>query len=53
MRRLGEDEGFPDLPHCDIALLRAPGKPSSSVEALADHIVESLANLDFSSQSWA
>jgi DNA-binding transcriptional LysR family regulator len=53
MRRLGADEGFPDLPHCDIALLRAPGKPSSSVEALADHIVESLANLDFSSQSWS
>lgn len=53
MRRLGEDEGFPELPFCDIALLRAPGKTSSSVDALADHIVESLANLDFSSQTWS
>jgi len=53
MRRLGKDDGFPDLPHCDIALLRAPGNPSSSVKALADHIVESLTNLDFSSQTWS
>lgn len=52
MHRLGKDEGFPDLPHCDIALLRAPGNASSSVDALADHIVQSLTNLDFSSQSW-
>jgi DNA-binding transcriptional LysR family regulator len=53
MRRLAGDEGFPELPHCDIALLRAPANQSSSVDALADHIVESLTNLDFSSQSWA
>ncbi len=53
MRRLGKDDGFPDLPHCDIALLRAPGNPTSSVKALADHIVESLTNLDFSSQTWS
>jgi hypothetical protein len=52
MRRLGKEEGFPELPHCDIALLRAPGNASSSVDALADHIVESLTNLNFSSQSW-
>ncbi len=53
MRRLGVDDGFPELPFCDIALLRAPGKTSSSIAALADHIVESLTNLDFSSQTWS
>lgn len=52
MRRLGEDDGFPDLPHCDIALLRATNATSSSVEALASHIIESLANLDPSAAHW-
>jgi len=46
MRRLGEEEGFPELPHCDIALLRAPHSTSSSIEALASHVIEDLANLD-------
>ncbi len=48
MRRLGEEDGLPELPPCDIALLRAPGAQSSSVEALAHHIIESLSNLDVS-----
>jgi len=46
MTRLGPEDGFPDLPACEIAFLRAPGTPSSSVEALANHVVESLSNLD-------
>lgn len=49
MRKLGEEEGFPELPRCDIALLRAPNGNSSSVEALASHIVASLSNLDTAS----
>jgi len=52
MRRLDEDEGYPELPHCDIAFLRAKGRSSSSVDALAKHIVESLNNLNFASQTW-
>ncbi|MGE0610966.1 MAG: LysR substrate-binding domain-containing protein [Hyphomicrobiales bacterium] len=46
MRRLGEEEGLPSLPDCDIALLRAQREPSPSVDALAAHVVESLANLE-------
>jgi len=45
MRVLGADEGFPALPPCDIALLRVPGKKSPLVDALANHIVASLGNL--------
>ncbi len=52
MRRLGDEDGFPELPACDIALLRAPGTPSSSVKAMADHIVESLANFDPAVGDW-
>jgi len=52
MRRLGEEEGYPELPYCDIALLRAHGNANSSVDAMADHIVESLNNLDFAAQPW-
>ena len=52
MRRLGAEEGYPDLPHWDIALLRAKGSSSTSVDALAKHIVESLNNLNFASQTW-
>lgn len=52
MRRLGEDEGLPDLPHCDIALLRANNATSTSVDALASHVVENLANLDPSAPHW-
>lgn len=53
MRRLSEDEGFPSLPNCDIALLRAANAIASSVTALADHVVESLSNLDPANVEWA
>ncbi len=52
MRRLGEENGFPDLPACDIALLRAPSSTSTSVDALAAHVMESLANLDNTAEHW-
>lgn len=54
MRRFGEEDGFPPLPDCDIALLRAQREPSPSVDALAAHVVESLANLEpAAAMSWA
>ena len=53
MRRLSEDEGFPSLPNCDIALLRAASATTSSVTALADHVIESLSNLDPAHVEWA
>ena len=52
MRRLAAEDGFPELPRCDIALLRAPGQPSSSVKAMADHIVASLANFEPAADDW-
>ncbi|RMF04868.1 MAG: LysR family transcriptional regulator [Alphaproteobacteria bacterium] len=52
MRLLGADDGFPELPYCDIALLRAPDSSSTSVEALATHIMENLANLDPHAPHW-
>jgi DNA-binding transcriptional LysR family regulator len=52
MRRLGKEDGFPELPYCDIALLRASGSTSSSVDALASHIMENLANLDPNAPHW-
>jgi DNA-binding transcriptional LysR family regulator len=45
MRVLTEDDGFPSLGEFKIGLVRSPGKSSSSVEALASHIKESLGNL--------
>jgi DNA-binding transcriptional LysR family regulator len=52
MRRLGEEEGFPELPDCDIALLQSKNASASSVNALATHIMENLGNLDPSVQDW-
>lgn len=52
MRRLGKADGFPGLPACDIALLRASGSTSSSVDALASHIMENLANLGNTAEHW-
>ena len=45
MRMLTEEEGFPSLGEFNIGLLHSPGKSSSSVEALASHVKESLGNL--------
>jgi DNA-binding transcriptional LysR family regulator len=45
MRMLTEEEGFPSLGEFNIGLLRSSGKSSSSSEALASHVKESLGNL--------
>ena len=45
MRILGQSDGFPPLPTCRIGLMRALGDASPLVDALADHIVQSLDNL--------
>ena len=46
MRVLGEAEGFPRLPVCEIGLVRSWNRPASPiVDALAEHIVSSLDNL--------
>jgi DNA-binding transcriptional LysR family regulator len=37
-RKLGEAEGFPKLSKVEIALYRAPGRPSRPAVVLADHI---------------
>jgi len=42
MRQLTEADGFPELGFFDIGLVRAGGKPSGAVDALAHHISESL-----------
>jgi DNA-binding transcriptional LysR family regulator len=46
MRVLGESDGFPRLPACQIGLVRSWNRPASPlVDALAEHIVSSLDNL--------
>ena len=46
MRVLGEADGFPCLPACQIGLVRSWSRPASPiVDALAEHIVSSLDNL--------
>ena len=46
MRVLGEADGFPRLPACQIGLVRSWNRPASPiVDALAEHIVSSLDNL--------
>ncbi len=45
MRVLGDRDGFPELPPCDISLLRADHANNPVHLALADHIKVSLGNL--------
>ena len=45
MRILSPADGFPELPPCQIGLIRSPHETSSLAEALADHVVSSLDNL--------
>lgn len=46
MRVLGESDGFPRLPMCEIGIVRSWHRPSSPlIDALAEHIVSSLDNL--------
>jgi DNA-binding transcriptional LysR family regulator len=46
MRVLGEPDGFPRLPTCEIGLIRSWSRPSSAtVDKLAEHVTSSLGNL--------
>jgi DNA-binding transcriptional LysR family regulator len=45
MRVLTESEGFPKLPDVEIGLIRARGRQSPIVDAMAQHVIESLDNL--------
>ncbi len=45
MRVLSENDGFPRLPDCEIALLRSWHQRSPLINALAEHIIYSLDNL--------
>ena len=42
MRVLGEADGFPHLPACEIGLLRGPNADSPLADALVEHVVASL-----------
>ncbi|WP_310621161.1 LysR substrate-binding domain-containing protein [Flexibacterium corallicola] len=42
MRILTETEGFPRLPHCEIALLRNERTAGKTTKAFAEHIISSL-----------
>lgn len=44
VRRLGKDEGLPDLPAMEIMLLRKPSAVSPAVDRLAEYIVTELSN---------
>ncbi|WP_068318694.1 LysR family transcriptional regulator [Polycladidibacter hongkongensis] len=45
MRVLTPEEGFPQLPLCEIGLVRGPNGGQATAKALADHIVSSLYNI--------
>jgi DNA-binding transcriptional LysR family regulator len=45
MRVLSAGEGFPELPACNIGLVRNPRDNSALADALAGHIISSLDNL--------
>src|SRR5690606_6998238 len=46
MRVLGEADGLPRLPNCEIGIIRAPRRAETPiVTALAEHIVSSLDNI--------
>jgi DNA-binding transcriptional LysR family regulator len=51
MRVLSGADGFPDLPSCEIGLIRSPHEGSPLADALADHIISSLQNMRDASQA--
>jgi DNA-binding transcriptional LysR family regulator len=54
MRVLGEGDGFPRLPTCEIGLVRSWNRPPSPiVDKLSEHIVSSLDNLSVPSAAAA
>jgi DNA-binding transcriptional LysR family regulator len=51
MRILTPADGFPDLPPCQIGLLRSPHESTAIIEALGEHIISSLENLSETAQA--
>jgi DNA-binding transcriptional LysR family regulator len=51
MRILSPGDGFPDLPPCNIGLLRSLRESSELADALAEHIISSLDNLSEAAQA--
>jgi DNA-binding transcriptional LysR family regulator len=51
MRLLTAADGFPELPSCDIGLLRNTHESSALADALAGHIISSLDNLSQPAQA--
>jgi DNA-binding transcriptional LysR family regulator len=45
MRVLTPAEGFPELPACEVGLIRNPHERPKLADALAGHIISSLDNL--------
>lgn len=45
MRVLGPRDGFPELPYCDISLIRSDQATGEIHDALASHVVAALGNL--------
>ena len=42
IRVLGEDDGFPHLPACEIGVLRGPNADTQLADALVEHVIASL-----------
>jgi DNA-binding transcriptional LysR family regulator len=51
MRMLSPGDGFPELPACNVGLVRNPHEPSPLADALAEHIISSLDNLSGAAQA--
>src|SRR5690606_3003992 len=51
MRVLTPADGFPELSHCRIGLVRNPHESSALADALAEHIISSLDNLSDAAQA--
>lgn len=51
MRVLTPGDGFPELPFCQIGLLRNPHQTTALADALAEHIISSLDNMSEAAQA--
>lgn len=46
MRVLSPEDGFPEMPHCDVAVIHATGQLTPAAQALEEQIVATLENLE-------
>ena len=51
MRVLNPGDGFPELPSCQVGLIRNPHESLALADALAEHIISSLDNLSEARQA--